>query len=76
MMGCMICSGGMGVSGKDLKNPAMTLENNPLADKCDMAASKIERRNMDRLIQDAHLRGCPTHGQVYSGIMDMRYKGE
>ena len=62
--------------GKDLSNPAMTLENNPLAeDATVMQRRAIEDRNMRRLRIDAKLRSCPVNGNVYAGIMDTRYKG-
>lgn len=65
-------------SGKDLSNPAMTLSPNPLATEsaADMRRMAIEDRNMHRLSKDAQLRACSTHGSVYAGIMDNRFKGE
>lgn len=55
----------------------MTTENNPLATETQDDAT-IERRiqyNMDRLIEDAALRRKPGTGNVYAGIMGMRYGG-
>lgn len=67
---------GPSVSGKDLSDPAMTLENNPLArGAAATRVSMIEERNMCRLHKDARLRDCPINGHVYAGIMDNRYGG-
>lgn len=61
-------------SGKDTSNPAMTLENNPLAKVRDPKAM-VRERNEDRLLQDAKMRECPWNGHVYAGMMDTRYRG-
>jgi len=64
---------GTGVAGmKGLDKPNMLLTNNPLSrDPKEM----IRERNMERLREDARLRGCPWNGHVYAGIMGMRYNG-
>lgn len=65
-----------GVTGKDLTNPAMTLEKNPLSTGAAATrSSMIQERNMCRLHRDARLRDCPLNGHVYSAIMDNRYGG-
>lgn len=64
------------VPGKNLSDPRMTTANNPLATKPEeLRERRIKARNLDRLQLDARMRDCPTHGNVYSGIMDMRYNG-
>ena len=55
---------------KKVADPAMTLENNPLAGERDPLAG-VKEYNMRRLREDAHRRACPVHGQVYSAIMDV-----
>ena len=57
------------ISQARLSDPAMTMKDNPLANGSRRNA--IVERNMDRLIEDAHLRKG-VHGAVYAGIMDMR----
>lgn len=57
------------ISRDRLSDPAMTLKDNPLANGPQRNA--IVERNMDRLMEDAHLRKG-VHGAVYAGIMDMR----
>lgn len=61
---------------KKASDPNMTTKNNPLAQpKCEGCNPSILDRNMERLHEDAHMRRNPTHGGVYSAIMDNRYGG-
>ena len=73
-VGCLACEDPYG--GKDMTNPAMTLENNPLMRNtgCPIEEAIVDR-NRDRLWNDRMLRRSTTNGRVYSGIMDMRLGG-
>lgn len=59
-----------------IRDPKMTLRDNPLLSSDDTRASaaqrEIECKNRRRLIADAEAR-TGTHGDVYAGIMGMRY---
>lgn len=72
-VGCVLCDP---MAGKDLANPAMTLENNPLmrGEGCPIEEAIVDR-NRDRLWSDRAMRRNTATGRVYSGIMDMRYGG-
>lgn len=62
---------------KQANEPHFSTCNNPLATVTPAEAAKnlqIER-NMSALRQDARLRQNPHTGNVYSGIMNMRYGG-
>lgn len=57
------------------KDPNMTLAGNPLVGlQENYVQRKTECINMDRLRKDADRRNSQG-GNVYAGIMDMRYKG-
>lgn len=73
LIGCIICDP---TAGKDLTDPAMTVDNNPLmrGAGCPMEEAVIER-NRDRLWADKAMRRNTATGRVYSGIMDMRLGG-
>lgn len=67
--------GGDSALDKKISDPAMTLENNPLAEEADPLAG-VKEYNMHRLREDAHRRACPVHGQVYAAIMDVDKGGD
>ena len=61
---------------KKASDPNFTTKENPLVVPAEEV--RAERRtcaNMSALHLDAARRNSPTHGQVYAGIMDMRYGG-
>lgn len=61
---------------KKAQNPSMLVKDNPFLSKSDTMLP-YERRNMQRLRDDQHMRECPHNGHVYAGIMDnMRYGGK
>lgn len=61
---------------KKAQNPSMLVKDNPLLSESDTMLP-YERRNMQRLRDDQHMRECPHNGHVYAGIMDnMRYGGK
>lgn len=61
---------------KKAQNPSMLVKDNPLLSESDTMLP-YERRNMQRLRDDQHMRECPYNGHVYAGIMDnMRYGGK
>lgn len=61
---------------KKAQNPSMLVKDNPFLAESDTMLP-YERRNMQRLRDDQHMRECPHNGQVYAGIMDnMRYGGK
>lgn len=59
-----------------IRDPRMTLRDNPLLMSEDTRSSaaqrEIERKNMRRLRQDVEAR-TGVHGDIYAGIMDLRY---
>ena len=79
-MGCFMAIGAVmeessAVESK-IRDPKMTLRDNPLLSSSDTRASaaqrEIECKNRRRLIVDAEAR-TGVHGDVYAGIMSMRY---
>ena len=61
---------------KKAQNPGMLVKDNPILAESDTTLP-YERRNMQRLRDDQHMRECPYNGHVYAGIMDnMRYGGK
>ena len=61
---------------KKVQNPSMLVKDNPFLSESDTTLP-YERRNMQRLRDDQHMRECPYNGHVYAGIMDnMRYGGK
>lgn len=61
---------------KKAQNPSMLVKDNPFLSESDTTLP-YERRNMQRLRDDQHMRECPHNGHVYAGIMDnMRYGGK
>lgn len=61
---------------KKAQNPSMLVKDNPFLSESDTMLP-YERRNMQRLRDDQHMRECPYNGHVYAGIMDnMRYGGK
>ena len=61
---------------KKVQNPSMLVKDNPFLAESDTMLP-YERRNMQRLRDDQHMRECPYNGHVYAGIMDnMRYGGK
>ena len=61
---------------KKAQNPSMLVKDNPFLSESDTTLP-YERRNMQRLRDDQHMRECPYNGHVYAGIMDnMRYGGK
>ena len=61
---------------KKAQNPGMLVKDNPFLAESDTMLP-YERRNMQRLRDDQHMRECPYNGHVYAGIMDnMRYGGK
>lgn len=59
------------------QNPTMLVKDNPFLSESDGTMLTYERRNMQRLRDDQHMRECPYNGHVYAGIMDnMRYGGK
>lgn len=61
---------------KKAQNPSMLVKDNPFLAESDIMLP-YERRNMQRLRDDQHMRECPHNGHVYAGIMDnMRYGGK
>lgn len=61
---------------KKAQNPSMLVKDNPFLAESDTTLP-YERRNMQRLRDDQHMRECPYNGHVYAGIMDnMRYGGK
>lgn len=61
---------------KKAQNPSMLVKGNPFLSESDTTLP-YERRNMQRLRDDQHMRECPYNGHVYAGIMDnMRYGGK
>ncbi len=61
---------------KKAQNPSMLVKDNPFLAESDTMLP-YERRNMQRLRDDQHMRECPHNGHVYAGIMDnMRYGGK
>lgn len=61
---------------RKIQDPKMTTRDNPLLTDEDTRTSavqrEISRRNWRRLTDDAHAR-TGVHGDVYAGIMGMRY---
>lgn len=79
-MGCFMALGAIveespAVESK-IRDPKMTLRDNPLISSADTRTSaaqrEIECKNRRRLIADAEAR-TGVHGDVYAGIMGMRY---
>lgn len=61
---------------KKAQNPSMLVKDNPFLSESGTMLP-YERRNMQRLRDDQHMRECPHNGHVYAGIMDnMRYGGK
>lgn len=62
------------VSEEKLKDPRMTTVNNPYAERDaeSYATRQLMECNRARLLADAERRRG-VHGEVYSGIMGMRY---
>lgn len=61
---------------RKIQDPKMTTRDNPLLTDEDTRTSAAQReiscRNWRRLMDDAHAR-TGVHGNVYAGIMGMRY---
>lgn len=61
---------------RKIQNPKMTTRDNPLLTDEDTRTSAVQREisrgNWRRLMDDAHAR-TGVHGDVYAGIMGMRY---
>ena len=61
---------------KKAQNPGMMVKDNPFLEE-PASMMDYERRNMQRLRDDQHMRECAHNGRVYAGIMDnMRYGGK
>ena len=78
-MGMIIAAGFMEPNSaveQKIKDPRMTLRDNPLLTAEDTRSSaaqrEIECKNRQRLYADVKAR-TGIHGDVYAGIMDMRY---
>lgn len=78
-MGCIMMAFGPGEDAsieRKIQDPKMTTRDNPLLTVEDTRTSaaqrEIARRNRRRLMDDACAR-TGVHGNVYAGIMDLRY---
>ena len=61
---------------RKIQDPRMTTRDNPFLTSEDTRASAVQReiarKNSRRLMDDAHAR-TGVHGDVYAGIMGLRY---
>ena len=78
-MGCFMAIGMLEKSSaveSKIRDPKMTLRDNPLLSTADTRVSAAQHeigwKNRRRLIADAEAR-TGVHGDVYAGIMGMRY---
>lgn len=65
----------LGGGDKDLTDPKMLIKDNPYATSAQAGfESRVRKRNMDRLMQDAKNREG-IHGKIYEGIKSMTLGG-